>query len=216
MTYAEDQERQGEQNRIDRNNRIDAEDKARHTKWVEEQNAFWDEFGKKSQTPSEPIAVDPDGCRNILLGLGVVVAILCAWGYVQQRSLPITPDPVIQTPGTVSSSPHPEAPESPPMPEPSPLPKPPDNSMPPGAPPHIRVLSRVMPVYPKEAGEGTVSLIVMVAPDGSVLNVEPEQGDPVLVRAAAKAVKQWRYEPLDAALGTFPRKTRATLTLRRK
>ena len=61
------------------------------------------------------------------------------------------------------------------------------------------VLNRVAPVYPALARtmllEGIVRLDAVVAPDGSVKTVEVKGGHPVLVDAAADAVRRWRWEP---------------------
>jgi len=62
-----------------------------------------------------------------------------------------------------------------------------------------RLLSRTEPLYPPEAlaahRAGTVVLEVQVAEDGSVSNVRPLSGDPLLAAAAAEAVRNWRYQP---------------------
>jgi protein TonB len=61
------------------------------------------------------------------------------------------------------------------------------------------LLKRVSPEYPKKARkqhvEGTVRLHAIIAKDGSVQNLEVLSGDPLLVDAALKAVRQWRYRP---------------------
>jgi TonB family protein len=55
------------------------------------------------------------------------------------------------------------------------------------------------PVYPKEAREqhiqGTVVLHVVVGTDGTIKEIEPVSGHPLLVPAAIDAVKRWRYKP---------------------
>jgi len=62
-----------------------------------------------------------------------------------------------------------------------------------------RLLNRVEPSYPVEARAshraGNVVLEVSVADDGSVSNVRPLSGDPVLAAAASRAVRSWRYQP---------------------
>lgn len=62
-----------------------------------------------------------------------------------------------------------------------------------------RLIKKVSPEYPKKARkqhvEGTVRLHTIIAKDGSVKNLEVVSGDPLLVDAALKAVRQWRYEP---------------------
>jgi len=63
-----------------------------------------------------------------------------------------------------------------------------------------RAMERVDPIYPREALEegitGNVTLNVMVDKHGRVFEAEVE-GDshPMLVEAAVKAIKQWRYKP---------------------
>jgi len=46
--------------------------------------------------------------------------------------------------------------------------------------------------------QGTVRLLAVVAPDGSVKEVKTLGGNPVLAQAAADAVKKWKYEPAAA------------------
>lgn len=62
-----------------------------------------------------------------------------------------------------------------------------------------RLIKKVSPEYPKKARkqhvEGTVRLHAIIAKDGSVKDLEIVSGDPLLVDAALKAVRQWRYEP---------------------
>lgn len=57
----------------------------------------------------------------------------------------------------------------------------------------------VQPVYPLWARErhveGSVVLRVLIGEDGLVRQVDVVQGDPELARAAAEAVRQWRYSP---------------------
>jgi periplasmic protein TonB len=61
------------------------------------------------------------------------------------------------------------------------------------------LVKKVNPEYPKKARkqhlEGTVRLHAIIAKDGSVRNLEVLSGDPLLVDAALKAVRQWRYRP---------------------
>jgi protein TonB len=72
----------------------------------------------------------------------------------------------------------------------------------------IRVASRIVeanlihdvaPQYPPEAGrariEGTVVLLAVIGTDGSVKDVQVENGLPILAQAAINAVKEWRYKP---------------------
>ncbi|MGB6431774.1 MAG: TonB family protein [Candidatus Acidiferrales bacterium] len=62
-----------------------------------------------------------------------------------------------------------------------------------------KLLTQVTPQYPdvaRQAGvEGTVTLRVEIGPDGAVEDIEPVSGPPLLERAAAEAVAQWRYAP---------------------
>jgi len=55
----------------------------------------------------------------------------------------------------------------------------------------------VDPVYPEDAKthgvQGTVKLHAIIGRQGSVENLEPVDGSPVLVAAAINAVRQWRY-----------------------
>lgn len=57
----------------------------------------------------------------------------------------------------------------------------------------------VPPVYPEEAESSNVqSLVILevtVGPDGSVTNVRPLRGSPLVIEAAADAARQWRYRP---------------------
>jgi TonB family protein len=54
----------------------------------------------------------------------------------------------------------------------------------------------VKPVYPKKARlahiEGVVKLHLVFADDGSIAELQPVSGDPLLVDSAMKAVQQWR------------------------
>ena len=57
----------------------------------------------------------------------------------------------------------------------------------------------VRPIYPKEAKRrhisGVVRLRAVVTAKGDLRDIEVLQGDPILVTAALRAVKQWRYVP---------------------
>jgi len=65
-----------------------------------------------------------------------------------------------------------------------------------------KVVRRAMPVYPEIAKRmgltGTVKLIAVVAPDGTVKDVEPVGGGPVLIQAAKDAIVKWKYAPASA------------------
>jgi len=65
---------------------------------------------------------------------------------------------------------------------------------------HVRkVTHRVVPGYPELAKKmgitGTVRLIAVVAPNGSVRLVETMGGHPVLAKSAEDAVMKWKYVP---------------------
>ncbi|HEU5413229.1 MAG TPA: energy transducer TonB [Candidatus Angelobacter sp.] len=61
------------------------------------------------------------------------------------------------------------------------------------------VLHKVPPHYPEEAKEkhitGDVILGVTIDHSGNVSELKAISGDPLLARAAAEAVKQWKYKP---------------------
>jgi len=60
-----------------------------------------------------------------------------------------------------------------------------------------KVAHRVMPSYPELAKQmritGTVRLVAVVAPNGTVKTIEPVGGSPVLLKAAEDAVMKWKY-----------------------
>ncbi len=60
-----------------------------------------------------------------------------------------------------------------------------------------RAISRVEPVYPEEAKrqgiEGAVRLHVIVGGDGAVQSVALTGGPALLAKAAASAIREWRY-----------------------
>jgi len=62
-----------------------------------------------------------------------------------------------------------------------------------------KTVQRVAPAYPEIAKSmklsGKVRILAKVAPSGKVVSTEIVGGHPVLARAAADAVLQWRYEP---------------------
>ena len=62
-----------------------------------------------------------------------------------------------------------------------------------------QLLSRVEPSYPEDAErqriEGVVKLHAIIARDGSIQDIDQMSGPPLLVAAAANAVRQWRYKP---------------------
>jgi TonB family protein len=60
-----------------------------------------------------------------------------------------------------------------------------------------KVTHRVNPAYPDLARQarlrGTVRLVAVVAPNGTVKTTHPVGGNPVLLKSAAAAVLQWKY-----------------------
>ncbi|MGH7745267.1 MAG: energy transducer TonB [Candidatus Dormibacteria bacterium] len=62
-----------------------------------------------------------------------------------------------------------------------------------------KVSHRVVPDYPSLARQmnitGKVKIEVTVAPDGHVKSTRPVGGSPLLLDAATKAVKNWKFEP---------------------
>ncbi len=65
--------------------------------------------------------------------------------------------------------------------------------------PDRKVKTRVQPEYPELARSmrisGTVRVIVVIAPSGTVESVRAIGGHPLLVEAATNAVKRWKFEP---------------------
>jgi protein TonB len=63
-----------------------------------------------------------------------------------------------------------------------------------------RIVSRVLPVYPKPAKDmriqGVVRLEGIISAEGRVVNLRVISGHPLLVNAALEAVKQWVYTPV--------------------
>ena len=63
-----------------------------------------------------------------------------------------------------------------------------------------RITHAVAPQYPDVARlagiEGDVTLRMLVGEDGTIRDIAPLSGPPVLARAAVRAVKQWRYTPV--------------------
>jgi protein TonB len=61
------------------------------------------------------------------------------------------------------------------------------------------LLKKVAPTYPRNAlfmhVEGAVELVATISKSGDISHVAVVSGDPQLIRAAADAVKQWKYKP---------------------
>ena len=68
-----------------------------------------------------------------------------------------------------------------------------------GTPENGGLIYQVKPVYPKEAKkariQGTVKFDAVISKTGEVIELRLISGDPMLVPAASKAVRQWRYSP---------------------
>ena len=62
-----------------------------------------------------------------------------------------------------------------------------------------KILTRVAPQYPTLARtmniRGSVRVVALVAPNGTVKSVEVKGGHPVLAEAAQNALRQWKFEP---------------------
>jgi len=62
--------------------------------------------------------------------------------------------------------------------------------------------TKVAPVYPALARRmnitGTVKVLVVVAPSGSLKDTKVVGGNPLLVNAAMDALKKWKFEPADS------------------
>lgn len=67
----------------------------------------------------------------------------------------------------------------------------------------MRIVSKVEPVYPEAARQarkqGLAVLGVVIAPDGTVRRLHPVSGDDLLVKAAADAVRSWKFEPYQSS-----------------
>ena len=61
------------------------------------------------------------------------------------------------------------------------------------------LIKKVQPSYPRNALalriEGPVELMETISKTGDITHIKILSGDPQLTRAAAEAVKQWKYKP---------------------
>jgi len=61
--------------------------------------------------------------------------------------------------------------------------------------------TKVAPAYPELARRmnisGTVKVLVVVSPSGSLKDTKVVGGNPLLVNAAMDALKKWKFEPAD-------------------
>ena len=62
-----------------------------------------------------------------------------------------------------------------------------------------KAVKKVQPAYPELARQmnvsGAVKLEVVIATNGTIKTVRPLGGHPLLIKSAAEALKDWRYEP---------------------
>jgi TonB family protein len=62
--------------------------------------------------------------------------------------------------------------------------------------------TKVAPAYPDLARRmnitGTVKVLVVVSPNGSLKDTKIVGGNPLLVNAAMDALKKWKFEPADS------------------
>jgi TonB family protein len=62
--------------------------------------------------------------------------------------------------------------------------------------------TKVAPAYPDLAKRmnitGTVKVLVVVSPNGSLKDTKVVGGNPLLVNAAMDALKKWKFEPADS------------------
>jgi TonB family protein len=62
--------------------------------------------------------------------------------------------------------------------------------------------TKVAPAYPPLAKRmnitGTVKVLVVVSPNGSLKDTKVVGGNPLLVNAAMDALKKWKFEPADS------------------
>lgn len=86
----------------------------------------------------------------------------------------------------------------------------------PEAPAPLQLVQQVRPVYPPLARQarmqGTIRVILEIAPDGSVVDARPENGNPILAKAATDTARQWRYNSYAAVPGQPLRTTTADFT----
>lgn len=74
---------------------------------------------------------------------------------------------------------------------------------------------RVAPVYPKNAdADGEVILTVIISRKGRVKDLYLVRGDPLLVKAAIRAVSQWEYQPFLVDGRPVEVETQVTVTFR--
>jgi len=79
------------------------------------------------------------------------------------------------------------------------------------------LLKKVEPTYPPLAKavsiSGTVTLSIVISPDGKVSSTKVVSGHPILIQAALDAVKQWTYKPFESGGKPVEAKTQVELLL---
>jgi protein TonB len=128
------------------------------------------------------------------------------------------PMPTPEPPRTVEPTPPVEPPQAAQVPKPTPVspfqqdyrgePVPshlPQTPVLPQAPPPLQAVYTVKPGYPLLARQarmqGTISVVLEVGTDGSVVSARAQRGNPILAQAAEQAARQWRYSPYAAVSG---------------
>lgn len=80
------------------------------------------------------------------------------------------------------------------------------------------LLHRVEPDYPEQARarqiQGPVVVDLRIGPEGTVQDLKPVSGQPLLVQAAVDALKQWRFKPYERNGKQLEMQTRITLNFR--
>lgn len=65
----------------------------------------------------------------------------------------------------------------------------------------LQLVDRVLPHYPRLAAserlQGEVVLLATIGRDGTVADVRPVSGPPVLAASAVDAVRQWHFRPYE-------------------
>ena len=84
------------------------------------------------------------------------------------------------------------------------------------APPRMRISGPprklVYPVCPDGSTRGKVSLRAVVGYDGTVNQVKVLAGNRLLGAAAARAIREWRYQPFSEEAEKVERETRITVS----
>jgi TonB family protein len=117
---------------------------------------------------------------KIAFAVSALAVLLCSGGALRAQDAPPSPPPMQEAPPETK----------------------------PATPPRVRIggnvqaakmIHQVQPIYPQIAltahVQGTVVLHVIVAKDGTILDVQYVSGPALLMRSAMTAVRQWRYAP---------------------